>query len=176
MDPSLAMQTPAGYKYWITFIDDHSQYKDVALLKHKSDVFQAFKDFITKSERRLGTKVKELHDDKGGEYMGNDFTNWCKELGIARQHTVKATPQQNGVSERLNHTLAEGVIAMLNQAHLPMMFWGAAVLYYTDILNATPSSALSSMTSYEVWHKSKPDLSMHRVFGCRVYVHVMCKD
>jgi hypothetical protein len=57
-----------------------------------------------------------------------------------------------------------------------MMFWGAAVLYYTDILNATPSSALSSTTSYEVWHKSKPDLSMRRVFGCCVYVHVMCKD
>lgn len=172
----LAVQTPAGYRYWITFIDDHSRYKEVTLLKHKSDAFQAFKDFVAGSERKLGTKVKELRDDKGGEYMGNDFTNWCKELGIARQHTVKATPQQNGVSERLNRTLAEGVIAMLNQARLPMMFWGAAVLYYTDILNATPSSALSSTTSYEVWHKSKPDLSMHRVFGCRVYVHVMRKD
>ncbi|KAJ3535136.1 hypothetical protein NMY22_g6623 [Coprinellus aureogranulatus] len=65
---------------------------------------------------------------------------------------------------------------MLNQARLPMMFWGAAVLYYTDILNATPSSALSSTTSYEVWHKTKPDLSMHRVFGCRVYVHIQRKD
>ena len=172
----LAVQTPIGYRYWITFIDDHSRFKEVALLKHKSDAFQAFKDFVAKSERKLGTKVKELRDDKGGEYMGNDFIQWCKGLGIARQHTVKATPQQNGVSERLNRTLTEGVIAMLNQARLPMMFWGAAVLYYTDILNATPSSTLSNTTSYEVWHKAKPDLSMHRVFGCRVYVHVLRKD
>lgn len=65
---------------------------------------------------------------------------------------------------------------MLNQACLPMMFWGAAVLYYTDTLNATPSSALSNITSYEVWHKAKPDLSMHRVFGCHIYVHVLRKD
>lgn len=46
----LAVQTPIGYLYWITFVDDHSQYKEVALLKHKSDAFQAFKDFVAKSE------------------------------------------------------------------------------------------------------------------------------
>lgn len=27
--------------------------------------------------------------------MGNNFIKWCKDLGIAQQHTVKATPQQN---------------------------------------------------------------------------------
>jgi transposase InsO family protein len=41
--------------------------------------------------------------------MSNEFTNWCKSKGITRQHTVTATPQQNGVSERLNCTIAEGV-------------------------------------------------------------------
>ena len=89
---------------------------------------------------------------------------------------MRATPQQNGVAERLNRTLAEGVIAMLNQAKLPKSYWGAAVLYLTSILNATPSSATSDTTSYAVWHGKKPDLSMFRVFGCRVYVNVLCKD
>ncbi|KAJ3549031.1 hypothetical protein NMY22_g1030 [Coprinellus aureogranulatus] len=44
----LAVQTPHGYRYWITFIDDHSWYKEVVLLKQKSDAFQAFKDFVAK--------------------------------------------------------------------------------------------------------------------------------
>ena len=65
---------------------------------------------------------------------------------------------------------------MLNQAKVPPSFWGAAVLYLTHILNATPSSSVSDTTSYAVWHGMKPDLSMYRVFGCRVHVNVLHKD
>ncbi|KAJ2929055.1 hypothetical protein H1R20_g8038, partial [Candolleomyces eurysporus] len=143
------IQTPSGFKYWITFIDDHSRFKEVHLLKSKDEASQHFKEYIAKVERQTGKLVKEIRDDKGGEYMSKDFINWCKGKGITQQHTVTATPQQNGVSERLNCTLAEGVVAMLNQALLPLSFWGAATLYYTDILNATPSSSTSNTTSYE---------------------------
>ena len=86
------------------------------------------------------------------------------------------TPSQNGVAERLNRTLAEGVIAMLNQAGLPESFWGAAVNYLVHILNATPSSSTSKTTSFEVWKRRKPDLTLYRTFGCRAWVHVMKKD
>ena len=108
--------------------------------------------------------------------MSTAFNNWCDTNGITRQHTVKATPQQNGVSEQLNRTLAEGVIAMLNQAGLPMSFWAYTVLYYTDILNSTPSLSVSNATSYEVWHGHKPDLSPYRTFGCRAFVNIHHKE
>lgn len=153
-----------------------SRYKWVYLLKKKSEVFSCFKEFVAEAERELGKRVKELHDDKGGEYMSTEFTQYCKDKGISHQHTVKATPQQNPVAERLNRTLAEGVISMLNQANLPIGFWGQAVLYLTDILNATPSSSLSKTTSFEVWKKRKPDLKMYQVFGCQAFVHVQKKD
>ena len=169
-------RTPYGYQYWMTLVDDYSRYKSVYLLKKKSDAFAAFKEFVAKSERELNLKVKELRDDKGGEYMGSDFDQYCKDNGISRQHTVKATPQQNPVAERLNRTLAEGVTAMLNQANLPVGYWAQAVLYLTHILNVTPSSALSETTSYEVWKKRKPDLKMYRVFGCRAFVNILKKE
>ena len=63
---------------------------------------------------------KEFQDDKGGEYISKEWDDWMKEHGIKRRHTVKGTPQQNGVLERLNRTLAEGVIAMINHAGLPV--------------------------------------------------------
>ena len=169
-------KTPYGYRYWLTLIDDMSRYKRVYLLKKKSEVFLRFKEFVAEAERELGKKVKELRDDKGGEYMSTEFIQYCKENGISRQHTVKSTPQQNPVAERLNRTLSEGVIAMLNQANLPIGFWGQAVIYLTDILNATPSSLVSKTTSYEVWKRRKPDLKMYRVFGCQAFVHVQKKD
>ena len=121
------------------------------LLKRKSEVFSHFKEFVAEAERKLGRKVKELRDDKGGEYISTPFIQYCRDKGISRQHTVKATPQQNPVAEHLNRTLVEGVTAMLNQANLPILFWGQAVLYLTTILNATPSSSVAKTTSYEVW-------------------------
>jgi hypothetical protein len=173
----LQTQTPDGFRYWVTFVDDYSRYKEVYLLKHKSDAFSAFKTFVAKAERKLERKVKELRDDKGGEYISKEFDKWCEQQGIMRQHTVRATPQQNGVAERLNRTLAEGVIAILNQANLPTSFWGLAVKYVTHTLNVTPSSSTSNTTSYTVWNGGrKPDISMYRVFGCQVHVNILRKD
>jgi hypothetical protein len=37
--------TSSGYWYWVTFIDDWSRYGWIYLLKHKSDVFEAFEAF-----------------------------------------------------------------------------------------------------------------------------------
>lgn len=160
----------------MTIVDDASRFKRVYLLKKKSEAFANFKAFVAESERELGVKVKQLRDDKGGEYMSNEFKQYCKDHGISRQHTTKATPQQNPVAERLNRTLAEGVVAMLNQANLPIGFWGQAVLYLTHILNATPSSSVSESTSFQVWKGRKPDLTMYRTFGCRAYVHIQKKE
>ncbi|KAJ3520347.1 hypothetical protein NMY22_g12799 [Coprinellus aureogranulatus] len=51
--------TPHGYCYWITFIDDHSRYKEVVLLKQKSDAFQAFKDFVVEVGGLQGLRIPE---------------------------------------------------------------------------------------------------------------------
>lgn len=169
-------KTASGYQYWVSFIDDCSRFKRIFLLKKKSETFQAFQEYVAESERELGRKVKELRDDKGGEYSSNEMRDWCKSKGITRQHTTTATPSQNGVAERLNRTLAEGIIAMLNQANLPESFWGAAANYLVHILNATPSSSTSKTTSFEVWKGRKPDLTLYRTFGCRAWVHVLKKD
>jgi hypothetical protein len=102
--------------------------------------------------------------------MSNEFDNWCIEQGIDQQHTVKRTPQQNGVSKHLNHTFAERIIVMLNQAGLLISFWGMAVLYLACVLNTTPSSTLSKTMFYKVWYERKPDISMYRAFGCQAWV------
>lgn len=93
--------------------------------------------------------------------MSKDLEAFLKEKGIARERTVRATPSQNGVAEGLNRTLAEGIVATLNQANLPQSFWSQALLYLVHILNATPSSSLSDTTSYKVWNGKKPNISMY---------------
>ncbi|KAG8949046.1 hypothetical protein FRC04_009120 [Tulasnella sp. 424] len=163
-------------EYWITLVDDASRKKEVVPMTRKSDSAEIIENYIKKIQRQTGKKVKMVRDDKGGEYMSKKLQRFFEEEGIIREQTVRATPSQNGVAERLNRTLAEGIVAMLNQANLPQNFWAFAVVYLAKILDVTPSSALSDTTSYEVWNGVKPDLTMFRTFRCRMFVNVLKKD
>ncbi|KAL5521963.1 hypothetical protein ACEPAF_1819 [Sanghuangporus sanghuang] len=168
----LPIQSRHGFKYWIIFIDDYSRYWAVLPLKKKSDAFAAFKQFKAYAENQLGVKIKATRDDKGGEYVSKEWDQFCITAGIHRQHTIRDEPHQNGVAERANRTLAEGITTMLNEAHLPSSFWWDAVAAFVHVHNRSPTSAVSASTPYELWFQSKPDVSHLRVFGCTSYVLV----
>ena len=104
--------------------------------------------------------------------MSKEFEQFCTVHGIARRHTVRNRPQQNGVAERFNHTLGEGITAMLQEAGLPLSFWGEALASLVHVLNRVPTSIAPDTTPYEVWFKRKPDVSNLRIWGCLAYVHV----
>jgi hypothetical protein len=54
----LSASTPEGYRYWCVFIDDHTRYRVVVLLKRKSDTFNAFKVFKALAENQLGRRIE----------------------------------------------------------------------------------------------------------------------
>jgi len=54
-----------GYRNWVTFINDYPHYQFVFLIKRKSEVSQAFKNFKAYAETQLGHHIKALCDDKG---------------------------------------------------------------------------------------------------------------
>ena len=159
----LPVRTSSGYRYWVTFIDDATRFRSVVLLKAKSETFSAFKQFKAFAENQTGEKIGALRDDKGGEYMSNEMEAFCIEQGIERQHTVRNRPQQNGVAERFNRTLAEGLTAMLAESGLPSSFWGEALSSLVHVLNRCPTSALPGKTPFEAFYGKKPDVSHLRI-------------
>ena len=58
-------------------------------------------------ETKSGMKIKAIRADRGGEYLSEDFQCFLKDSGIQPQYTAAYSPQQNGISERLNRTLVE---------------------------------------------------------------------
>ena len=62
-----------GYKYFITFTDDHSRYGYVYLMQHKFEAFEKFKEFRAEVEKQLDTHIKDIQSDWGGEYLSNEF-------------------------------------------------------------------------------------------------------
>ena len=78
----------SGYRYWVTFIDDHSWYRAVVPIKKKSDVFDVFKRFKAWAENLLGFKIKAFRCDKGGEYISKLFIAFLDTCGIECQYTT----------------------------------------------------------------------------------------
>ena len=49
--------------------------------------------------------MKYLRLENGEEYTSLEFRRYCKKNGIKYYYTVKMTPQQNGIMDRMNQIL-----------------------------------------------------------------------
>ncbi|KAH9718038.1 hypothetical protein KPL71_022065 [Citrus sinensis] len=161
-----------GARYFITFIDDYSMKLWVYILKHKSEALDKFKEWTALMENQIGRKVKRLRTDNGLEYCSNEFDEFCRKMGIARHKTVRNTPQQNGLAERMNRTLIEKLRCMLLSSNLSKHFWPEAVVTAAYLINRSLTSALEFRTPQEAWSGKPLDLSNLKVFGCPAYAHI----
>jgi transposase InsO family protein len=162
----------SGCKYFLTFIDDFSRRTWVYFLKLKSEVFDKFLAYKALVEKKSGHQIQRLRTDNGGEYVNNNFTNYCTTQGIQMQHIVPYTPQQNGVAERKNRTLKEMANCMIQSKGLSLKYWAEAINCENYIVNRTPTKALKNITPEEAWTKIKPDVSHFRVFGSIAWAHI----
>ncbi|CAK5267338.1 unnamed protein product [Mycena citricolor] len=169
---SYSVPTREGWKHRVTFVDDHTGFKVAYHMKNKSETFAALKMFQAYAETHWGLKIKAFQDDKGGEYMSNEFRSHLDKCGIVHRHLVRARPQQNGTAERSNRTVDEHSTAMLHEANLPPAFRALAVSAYIHVCNMHPTARDPTRTPHELWFKAKPDVSHLRVWGCLAYVHV----
>ena len=72
--------------------------------------------------------MKALRSDNGGEYISNEFKNFCAKEGIQREFIAPHDPQQNGVAERKNRTIVGATRAMLHEQGLPFHLWEKACI------------------------------------------------
>lgn len=161
-----------GFSYFVTFIDDFSRYCWLYCLKHKGEAFKTFVQWKVLVENQTGKKVKRLRTDNGLEFVNDEFNELCRDTGIVRHRTVRKTPQQNGVAERMNQTLLERVRCMLSNAGLTRKYWSEAVKTACYLINRGPHTGIDCKVPYEVWSGRSAEYSVLRVFGCMVYYHV----
>jgi transposase len=98
--------------YYVNFIDDATRKTWVYCIRQKYDVFDTFKKWKALVENETGKRLKCLRSDIGGEYFNKEFDNYYSYHGIRREKTVPRTPQENGVSERMNRIIMEHARSM----------------------------------------------------------------
>ncbi|CAL2276928.1 unnamed protein product [Prunus armeniaca] len=164
--------TPAGNKFFVTFIDDYTRMCWVFFLQHKSQVLNVFKRFKSMVELQNGYKIKKLRSDRGGEYTSLEFLKFCDDVGMERQLTVAYSPQQNSVAERKNRTIVEMARTMMAEKRIPLKFWAEAINTAVYLQNRSPTSALDNTTPFEKFTGRKPGVKHLRIFGSLCYIHI----
>lgn len=80
------------YKYFVTFIDDHSRFTWIYFLRAKSEVFDVFKKFFTYVKNHFSASIKTFRSDSVGVYVSHQFQNILQQKGIILQGTCPHTP------------------------------------------------------------------------------------
>ena len=126
-----------GRKYFISFMDDCCQWMTVFTLatKKSPDVLACFKSFKAWVLTQLKVVIECLRTDCGREYLSGIFEEYLDSKGIQLKLTMHHTPEEDGVSKQLNHTLMEKVCAMLIASGLPIFLWGEALFHACYLKN-----------------------------------------
>lgn len=133
-------KTPSysGYHYVMVLVGDPSRYTWVHFLKEKSEALLKFVEFNSTINKEFGQKIKCLRSDNGGEFMSDDFFQYCDNNGIQRQMTCPNTPQQNGVAERKLAHLTSTSLSWMHDKNLPRELWAETIQCACHVINRRP--------------------------------------
>ena len=81
-----------GEKYFMLLIDDYTYMAWVCLLNRKSEAFGCFKIFKELVKNEIGSRIKCLRSENGGEFTSNEFNKYYEKHGIKRQYSIARTP------------------------------------------------------------------------------------
>ena len=150
------IQTPGHKSYYVSFTDNHTRWTHLQLLATKDSIFQAYKEF--EAWAKLHHQIpafKTFHSDRGGEYLGAEFSKYLHSQGTIWRLTIHNTPKYNGVSKCLNWTLHEHTHALLHSSKLPKNLWGEAINHVTWFKNRTLTCTLpEGKTPYEMLNQT----------------------
>ncbi|GJR74534.1 reverse transcriptase domain-containing protein [Tanacetum coccineum] len=88
---------------------------------------------------------REIISENGKQFSGDPFKDWCEKLNIVQRFTSVKHPQSNGLVERANRSLGEGIKARLGEGNknwleeLPHVLWA----HHTMIKSSNDDTSFS---------------------------------
>jgi len=160
-----------GHHFAVSFTCEYSSHVWSLPLKTKSETLGTFKVFCAQVKSRYGFSIKYFRSDRGGEFMGKEFSDFLASEGIIRETSAPNTPQQNGLAERMQQTIWSGVRAILHRSGMKNGFWSEAMAVIVHSMNRSPNKRMDWRTPHETLTGQVPNIAYFRTFGCRAWVH-----
>jgi len=89
--PFLTTST-AKQRYYVIFIDDFSRKCWIYFMQKKDQTFSKFCEFKPSVEKESGKKIKALRSTNDGEYVSQEFKDFCAIEGIKRELMAPHNP------------------------------------------------------------------------------------
>ena len=70
--------TRGGKRFYVIFVDDHSRFTKLYLLRTKDEALEVFIKYKNEVENQKNKRIKRLRIDRGGEYESNSFKDFCE--------------------------------------------------------------------------------------------------
>ncbi|CAI7805356.1 unnamed protein product [Closterium sp. NIES-54] len=158
-----------GSLYFLLLKDCHTRFVWVMPIAKKSDVLREFQKWLVLVERQAKKSVLMLRSDRGGEFLGKEFTDFVDGKGIVHDLTCPYTPHQIGMAEREMRTAVESVRTMLLHMGVQHHWWHLALRQAVWVRNCLERSTTPPGTfPYQLLTGKKPNLTLARVWGCMV--------
>ncbi|CAI7888616.1 unnamed protein product [Closterium sp. NIES-53] len=158
-----------GSLHFLLLKDRHTRFVWVMPVAKKSNVLREFQKWLVLVEWQAKKSVLMLRSDRGGEFVGKEFTDFVDGKGIVHDLTCPYTPQQNGMAEREMCTAVESVRTMLLHMGVQHHCWHLALRQAVWVRNCLERSTTPpGKTPYQLLTGKKPDLTLARVWGCMV--------
>ena len=163
-----------GFSYVHSITDDKTRFSFVYLLKGKDDAYKIFEKFFPLVATQFNSKVVRLRTDQGGEFLNDRLKRFLADHGIIHETTNAYTPQQNGVAERLNRTLADKVRCIYYEnPKIPPNLWVEVYEHANYLRNISPTkSNKNGKTPWQALYRKKADVSNLRPFWEPVIIHI----
>ncbi|KAI0992488.1 hypothetical protein K3495_g15697, partial [Podosphaera aphanis] len=171
-----------GYNYFLIVIDDASRCGFIRLLKNKStaECLPLIKEIVAHLQLKTGERVVFFTADNGSGEFGQDWKDWCRELGVKVQPSPPYKHSLNGVAERAIGFLVQLAKSMIFHAQLNWkLCWCYAIVHAMYIRNRLPTTALpfgpentrpgSNITPVTAFSEKEISLKKLRVFGCAAF-------
>ena len=164
-----------GARYVFFLVDEYSRKAWVWPMKQKSDVAALIPEWILAACAQTGEKLAESHSDGALEYQTAELLEFFSRHGITNVTTTYGTPQWNAITERMQRTIAEKVVAALLHAGAPPTLWGEAFQAVTHVHNLTVLRTGMTDVPEALWKPhptEKPSIGKLRVLFCDAWMLV----
>jgi len=139
MGKDLAADGKIGFS---NIVDRVTRRLSTAVITKKSQAVDHLREYLRTALARMNWVVKEAHTDKGGEFIGEDYTVACRENGIVHSTGAPETPESQGKIERANQTVKRNLLKVMIDTNLPSQkVWYAFLPGVTAMINSTVHSA-----------------------------------
>lgn len=165
-----------GCRYFVSIIDDYTQWAVTKPIQRRSDSSLAVQEFITaNSTPECFTTL--IIQDRGGENIGESHARWSRNRGITHYLSSTEQHQQNGTAEAYNKTIEHKTQStLLSAPNLDARYWSPVIEHRITYIRNRSLCRRLTVTPYEAWTGDKPHLANIRIIGCKAYVHKLTAE